>query len=342
MAAGTGTKTLQGVAAGAIVVALGVGIWALRPDEAELGEAVGTAAEPAASGLAVIETPEEVTENTPTFDIVRVEPDGRTLVAGRAAAGAKVDLQVDGAVVNQATADAVGRFVTFLDLAPSADVRALALVATGEDGQPSASMDTVLLGPTTANNGEPSFENETVADPGAVVLAGEDGLKLIQPDLPPEAPPEVMSAVALDAITYDAQGTVELTGRAAGSGVVRIYVDNRPIGDARIGDRGGWQVTLPEVETGTYTLRVDELDDTGAVTSRIETPFQREAPEALESILGDAQVNVQTIQPGNTLWAIADERYGRGVEYIRIFEANRDRIRNPDLIYPGQVFAIPE
>ena len=49
-----------------------------------------------------------------------------------------------------------------------------------------------------------------------------------------------------------------------------------------------------------------------------------------------------TVQKGDTLWAISRESYGEGVLYVRVFEANRDRIRNPDLIYPGQVFTIPE
>jgi nucleoid-associated protein YgaU len=49
-----------------------------------------------------------------------------------------------------------------------------------------------------------------------------------------------------------------------------------------------------------------------------------------------------TVQPGFTLWAIAREQLGDGILYVQVFEANRDRIRNPDLIYPGQVFAIPK
>jgi len=48
------------------------------------------------------------------------------------------------------------------------------------------------------------------------------------------------------------------------------------------------------------------------------------------------------VQPGSTLWAISREHYGEGVLYVRVFEANRERIRDPDLIYPGQVFALPD
>ena len=56
---------------------------------------------------------------------------------------------------------------------------------------------------------------------------------------------------------------------------------------------------------------------------------------------GDAGTVLVTVEPGFTLWRIARETYGEGILYVRVFEANRDQIRNPDLIYPGQVFAVP-
>jgi nucleoid-associated protein YgaU len=49
-----------------------------------------------------------------------------------------------------------------------------------------------------------------------------------------------------------------------------------------------------------------------------------------------------TVQPGLTLWAIAQDQFGDGVLYVQVYEANKDRIRDPDLIYPGQVFALPK
>ena len=51
-----------------------------------------------------------------------------------------------------------------------------------------------------------------------------------------------------------------------------------------------------------------------------------------------------TVQPGFTLWSIAQERFGEGVMYVQVFEANKDKIHNPNnphLIHPGQVFEIP-
>lgn len=49
-----------------------------------------------------------------------------------------------------------------------------------------------------------------------------------------------------------------------------------------------------------------------------------------------------TVVPGDSLWKIAESAYGNGADYMKIFEANRDQLDNPDLIKPGQVLKIPE
>ncbi len=73
------------------------------------------------------------------------------------------------------------------------------------------------------------------------------------------------------------------------------------------------------------------------------TPLAPAAGTATTPVPQTARAPVSvTVQPGFTLWAIAQGQYGDGVLYVQVFEANRDRIRDPDLIYPGQVFALPE
>lgn len=48
-----------------------------------------------------------------------------------------------------------------------------------------------------------------------------------------------------------------------------------------------------------------------------------------------------TVKKGDTLWGIAKKYYGNGAKYTQIYNANKDKIKNPNLIYPGQVFTIP-
>lgn len=182
----------------------------------------------------------------------------------------------------------------------------------------------------------------------SVLLADETGIRVLQDGGPP---PDGVQSVVIDTISYDAEGEVALGGRGAIGGFVRVYLDNRPIKTTRIGVDGQWRTSLPEVDFGVYTLRVDQIDAEGVVTARSETPFKREQPALLAALEpaaprpepgGPPSAAVITVQPGNTLWGIATDAYGEGILYVRVFDANRDRIRDPDLIYPGQVFTVPD
>ena len=172
-----------------------------------------------------------------------------------------------------------------------------------------------------------------------VLKSTEDGVELLN-----TASPQVLENIELDTISYSQTGDVQLAGRAQEEAeVVRIYVNNRPVVDLGVDADGRWQGDLPQIDTGVYTLRVDELDSEGKVTSRVETPFRREDPAVLAEIDDpSASAKQITVQAGNTLWGIARDRYGEGRLFVQVFEANRDRIRNADLIFPGQVFALPE
>lgn len=173
----------------------------------------------------------------------------------------------------------------------------------------------------------------------AVLKSTVSGVEVLAPG------PDILDNVSIDTISYSSEGEVQLAGRAQNEArSIRVYLDNAPIATLEVDTDGRWRGELPDVDTGIYRLRVDELGAEGEVTSRLETPFKREDPDVLEAAgSGDtAQARRITVQTGNTLWAIARDRYGEGLLYVQIFEANKDAIRNPDLIFPGQVFDLPE
>ncbi|MEM1064057.1 MAG: LysM peptidoglycan-binding domain-containing protein [Pseudomonadota bacterium] len=299
--------------------------------------------------------------DAPSFDVVRVDPEGQALVAGRAAPGSTVAVEIDGEEVGTAEADATGGFVALLDVEGADAPRALTLRSTDDAGAETASDQVVVIAPTPEGSGEqdavapaeadaevaetaPEAQTgESEAEAPAVILADEGGVRILQD---PDAPSEDTATVVIDAITYDSDGSVELSGRGAGEGFVRLYLDNAPVELTDVDENGNWRAALPDVDTGVYTLRVDEVDPEGQVTSRIETPFRREDAAAIRT-LASAQVdqtrrlNLVTVQPGNTLWGISSRAYGDGLLYVKLFEANADRIVDPNLIFPGQVFSVP-
>ena len=184
-----------------------------------------------------------------------------------------------------------------------------------------------------------STTNSSASQP-KVVVADSDGIKVLQDDQ------GAKDQLALDAIAYDPLGNVTLSGRSNPDGLVRFYVNNEAISAVKTDDTGYWETDLSDVIPGTYTLRIDELGSRGDVVSRLESPFKREDRQKLAALIAPSsspvRINIVTVQPGNTLWAIARKRYGDGLLYVRVFEANRDKIKDPDLIYPGQLFDLPD
>ena len=173
-----------------------------------------------------------------------------------------------------------------------------------------------------------------------VVIANSDGVKVIQDDKRSD------DELALDSIAYDPLGNVTVGGRSNPSGLVRFYINNEAVSATKTNEAGYWEADLSDIIPGTYTLRIDELSLKGDVISRLESPFKREDRERLANLIAPStspvRINIVTVQPGNTLWAIARKRYGDGLLYVQVFEANRDKIKNPDLIYPGQLFDLPD
>ncbi len=85
-----------------------------------------------------------------------------------------------------------------------------------------------------------------------------------------------------------------------------------------------------------------EAPSTAQTTQATEASVQPKPATKPEPETAQPPVRIVTVQPGATLWAIARDRYGEGQLYLQVFEANKDKIRDPDLIYPGQVFTVPE
>ncbi len=338
--------------------------------------------EPQAEEPAVEVAKVEPEAEEPAVDVAAVEPQDQepAVETARADAPALEAPEVDAAPVDPVVSTSTGQKVPAVDVQVTAPVLLAApelpevedtpqaLVTRGDPKAPEA--DPVVVAKVQNPEAEPravpepdvevAEVSDQLAEPATavekgpevvasttVLLSDKTGVRVLQAPSVPGVAPQVLSSVALDAITYDDTGDVALSGRGAGrtAGFVRVYLDNKPITTSRIREDGSWKADLPEVDTGVYTLRVDQVDDQGAVTSRVESPFKRESREALAQVRDEEKtlpIKAVTVQPGDTLWAISRERYGEGILYVHVFQANRDRIRDPDLIYPGQIFALPK
>ena len=342
---------ILGIIGGAIALAILAFVFMSGPREEpggtpDVATEQSTADDTADEETASVAEPAEPTEDTgtgvavepqrPTFDIVRVTPEGGLVAAGRATADSSVTLRVDGSPFETVDADARGEWVMLPEQRLSPGTHELGLLAQLPDGSTIESTDVVVVVvPTPEQIAAGGTEGQALA----VILPNtEDTPAQVLQGLEP-APGEGISSgeLSIDSVDYDENGHVVIGGRAPVGSELRIYLDNELIGTAESDTSGRWAVR-PEnpIAPGLHWLRVDNVAEDGKVIARVETPFQRD--ELAENLSPEQTV---VVQPGNSLWRIARRVYGEGLRYTVIFEANREQIRDPDLIYPGQVFVMP-
>ena len=261
----------------------------------------------------------------PDFDIVHIAPGGSAVFAGHAEPGATVAVLDSGKQVGEAIANAQGAWtIGPSDLLPTGAAE-LSLVAHDHAGVSVAGDGPVLLV-------VPPASAPAALPPLAVLAPTAAPSRLLQG--PDTAAP---GRLGLDTVDYDDHGAIHFSGTGPAGVPLRVYVDNAPVGDATPGAGGHWSLSPGQaVEPGVHHLRLDELTSQGRVASRVELPFLRETL-ALSQV-GAGKV---VVQPGQNLWRLARRVYGAGLRYTVIYRANRDQIRDPRRIYPGQVFATP-
>jgi nucleoid-associated protein YgaU len=262
----------------------------------------------------------------PSFDIVKVDPTGHAVIAGRAQPGAKVQVLDGDKPLGDVTADDRGEWV----LVPTAPIppgeRQLTLQATDpKTGAKTKSADTVALAVA------PPTQNGAGQGTVAVLLPGNGN----QPAQALQTPNARSGSLSLDTAEYGDKGELMLSGHASPNATLRLYADNQPIATVTADAQGKWSsVSSRPQSQGKVELRVDELATDGSVAQRIAEPF--ETPAAT------ASTGQYTVQPGNSLWIIARKAYGNGTHYTVIFGANKEHIKDPNLIYPGQVISLPK
>ncbi len=123
------------------------------------------------------------------------------------------------------------------------------------------------------------------------------------------------------------------------------------------GDKSEEIKELLQKSLGAQLISIEVTEDDGVVTLSGEADSQASKEKAaliagnvkgIESVNDAALtfpapvvVNYYTIQKGDSLSKIAKAEYGDAMKYKALFEANREVIKDPDLIYPGQVIRVP-
>lgn len=324
---------------GAIAIAAAIGLnympWqadetppAAQAPQPEVKAEVKPRAEPAIEEKTVLDPP--------TFDVVRVNPNGEAVIAGRAMPASTVINIANDVEVGSVKADERGEWV-FVPQTPfkpgTHTLRLKMLVGTAPPVMSVEDVVVIVPEPKKVDAGRD-------AEPQVLAMKmNKDGTTTVLQK--PGSASKIKLSV--DAVDYDEDGRLSISGSADPLATIQLYLNNRFIGHAKSSEDKGqgsgvWSMNPDDsVKPGLYTLRADQVDNAGKVIQRVEFPFSRAQPTA-----EPLEEGTIVVQPGNSLWRIARSNYGKGISYTIIYEANKDQIGDPDLIYPGQIFKMPE
>jgi len=348
---------VAGLVAVAVTAAIGAAtllLWSAKVPTQQA--AVPSTAQPAAAQpqQPTAPTAADAQPATPSFDVVRVSPNGQTVIAGRAEPGAKVTLFDGETVIATVTGDSRGEWVLTPNQPLKPGNHELSLTETpAGNGAGRKSENVVVVAVPEPNKNSVGTPAAAPTQPLAVMVPreGEGPARALQvPAAPgaaaagtsratgtPDAEPAAGSGLTVDVIQYDNAGRLTASGHAPPESGVLIYLDNAPLGTAQADAKGDWSVRATEaVPVGNYALRADATGRDSKVAARVQLQFHRvEVPKA------SADSRFLVVQPGNTLWRIARRAYGEGLLFTEIYHANRSEIADPNLIYPGQIVALP-
>lgn len=313
----------------------------------------------------------QVTDATPaaavTIDLAQVTPGGEAVFAGKSAPNAEVTVFEGDVILGTAKANADGEWVIVPEKALGPGEHLVSIGATDESGE------TALANLTLAIKvGETEDEQPLVA---LLPQSETDVPKLLQsPDDKPEAaavvvassentaaagtggastlevaPPAGFSdetdgggaavpALAPRSLSWKTDGELVVVGVSRGGARVTAKAAGKDFGVAEVASNGGWQISgRLDVDTPRRVMTFALQDADGQTIATYELPV---ASRDLSKGMDGSKLVV--VQEGDALWRIAYRSYGEGIKYVDIVRRNAAAIDDPDLIFPNQIFAIPQ
>ncbi|RIY03510.1 LysM peptidoglycan-binding domain-containing protein [Aureimonas flava] len=280
---------------------------ATRTEPAPVAGPDGGAA-PEASGTRDASTPD--TRATPGFDVVRVEPDGSAVIAGKGAANEAISLTDGTRTLGEARTDANGDFVMTLSLPQGSHRLQLAQRddVVSDDAAvvnvpPKGRADQLLVMVQRPGEASEILRRPEEQGSAATVADADPAPTADAPSVRPEPDTEVVAATPAppateaprDAASSPAGLSVEaveiegdrlfVAGSAKTGSTVRIYLDDRPVAETRSGAGDRFIASArADVSVGDHTIRADTVEGGSRVVGRVEVPFRRPDAPSMAAI----------------------------------------------------------
>lgn len=305
------------------------------PDDPAKAAGLIAAIESALTGTAVPEptpaapaaAPDEAADaGLPRFDVLRVEPDGSTVIAGNAAPGSKLEIVSGDKVIATLDVDPTGDFAAVLDQPLPPGDHSLQLKATGTDGKAVTSDEVATISvpadpngkllamvskpgeasrlitlPESVNSGAKQERvaasevapaaNTPATTPGDAAAPAETATPATTPSTTPAGTAPAAQAPEIQVTAVEIEGNrIFVAGKAPAGSSVRGFADETLIGTV-VTDPSGHFVVDGEVplSVGSHVIRAELLDANGTVVIRASVPFDRPEGEQVSVVAQSSQ-----------------------------------------------------
>ena len=334
--------------------------------DVSVSEPEQTAETKSASGYKATETKNNQTLTQLVIDVARIGPDGSAVIAGTAPPETEIRLLDGVQPLTKTLSNNNGEWVAVPDTLLSPGNHLIIAEMTDKNGQiiraergilieladnggqkplvvlvpmTDDAATEILSGPETLDVADASEGNTSEGNNGQIKAVNGEILAQKEVTAILVMPPEI----AIGTLSWSDNNQLRVKGRSNGGvGVSGSFAGNnfRDIKFEEDGEEAGdWSalVSVPDLKKGSALIQTNLLDLDGSIvlTSQVELDLAQ-----LEIGLDGSEMVI--ISKGDMLWRIAYRTYGSGIRYLDIVKRNARQINNPDLIYPAQVFALPD
>jgi len=299
-----------------------------------------------------------------TIDLARVKPDGAAVFAGTAAPNAKIRIFEGDILLGETIANANGEWVIVLEKSLAAGQHLISVAMERSDGttemadrslaveiyQDTETKPLVALLPETATevpvliqspddvDKTKSAATASEATASGTIVADAAEAAPAKPQAKSQIAASQIAALAPSAIVWRDASRILISGTSRGGVRVTVNDAKGQFGEALVLADGAWQVAGSlDMDIAVNQLRFALFDDANQVIARYDLPVK-----ARDLAKGQDGSPLVVVNKGDMLWRIAYHQLGEGVKYVDIVRRNQQDIADPDLIFPKQIFAVPQ
>ena len=257
-----------------------------------------------------------------SFDLVRVSRKGDVIMAGKSEPNRKIQLLDGQEVLSTFQSDANGEWIWLSENPLKNGIKKFKLRYYGHEYTEESDQTIIVL-----------IDNSKNSKPKIAKFFNNENDKIDMLDLD-----KIADGIILDFVNYSLPDNVILSGRTLPNNNVILTIRDKIIEEVESDDDGKWKMILKMSNYQNQNISIETNINGEEV---VLTYSSSELNKKLKNKVISLTINQFVVEQGNSLWRIARKTLGGGIFYTEIYKNNSQKIKNPDLIFPGQVFNIP-